>query len=148
MANEKLTIDMTVYDMIYTMSEGNPGAMEVLMEMMSDTRLFMDILLCDSLNIRGSKLYMLYNDCCGKNKDKFARTLKMLRSGIFSSEQIQSNFELVYALPFIDDNIVVDGVPVFGDEFGPGHEKWEEYCARNKESFKKRLESALENRVR
>lgn len=29
--------------------------------------MFMDILLLDSLDIRGSQLYMLHNDCCGRN---------------------------------------------------------------------------------
>ena len=64
MRNEKLTGNMSAMDMIMIMSEGNPGAISVIMQMMNDSRSFMDILLCDSLDIRGSKLYMLYNDCC------------------------------------------------------------------------------------
>ena len=132
MGKEKLTANMSTMDMVMTMCEGNPGALNVLMQMMNDPRSFMDILLCDSLDIRGSKLYMLHNDCCGGNNDKFNRTLMMLRCGIFSEEQIQSNLDLVRAMPFIDDSIVIEGVPPYGKDFGPTDEKWDEYIQANR----------------
>ena len=144
MGKEKLTGDMSPMDMIMTMCEGNPGALNVIMQMMNDPRSFMDILLCDSLDIRGSKLYMLHNDCCERNNDKFNRTLMMLRCGIFSEEQIQANLNLLYAMPFIDDSIVVDGVPPYGKDFGPGDEKWDEFCAKQKEAFTQKLNAVLE----
>ena len=120
MRNEKLTSNMDFMDIIMTMSEGNPGAVMVLMEMMRDPRSFLDILLCDTLDIRGSKLYMLHNDCCGRNTGKFNRTLMMLRDGVFTEEQIHQNLDLVRAIPFIDDNLEIDGIPPYGEDFGPG----------------------------
>lgn len=143
MGNEKLKADMSVMEMIMIMSEGNPGAMQVAIKMVNNSRSFLDLLLCDSLDIRGSKLYMLYNDCCRKNDDKFNRTLMMLRCGVFTREEIQNNLGLIYAIPFIDDDIVMDGIPPYGEKFGPTDEKWDEYCEQNKKSFTKRLQTAL-----
>lgn len=145
MNNEKLTGDMSVMDMVMTMSEGNPGAIQILAQMMNDHRRFIDILLCDSLDIRGSKLYMLNNDCCGRNMDKFDRTLMMLRCGVFSQEDIHKNLELIRAIPFIDDSIVIEGVPPYGEHFGPTDEKWDEFCSKNKEAFLKKLSIAIGN---
>lgn len=79
MNNEKITSDMNVMDMMMVMSEGNPGVLTVLIEMMQDPKGFLDILLLDTLDIRGSKIYKLYSDSCGKNEGKFNRTLMALR---------------------------------------------------------------------
>ncbi len=144
MENEKITANMSTLDMVMTMCEGNPGALNVIMQMMRDPRSLMDILLCDSLDIRGSKLYMLYNDCCNKNNEKFKRTLMMLRCGIFSKEQIQANLNLPYAMPFIDDSIVIEGVPPYGQNFGPVNEKWKEFCTKNRDAFNQKLNTVLE----
>ena len=66
MNNEKITGNMSPMEMIMTMSEGNPGAMKVIMDMMNNPRSLLDILLLDSLDIRGSKIWMLYSDCCNR----------------------------------------------------------------------------------
>ena len=144
MGKEKITADMNMFEVAMVMSEGNPGALFVVKQMMGDPRSFMDVLLCDTLDIRGYKLYMLHSDCCGRNDDKFNRTLMMLRCGVFSEEQIQSNFELYGAIPFIDDSIVIEGVPPYGEDFGPTHEQWEELYSRQKEAFTKKLNAALD----
>lgn len=140
---EKITAEQSVFDMIMTMSEGNPGAMNVIMQMLENPRSLLDVFLCDSLDIRGYKIYMLYNDCCERNEDKFNRTLMMLRCGVFSEQQIQENLNLVRAIPFIDDNIIIDGVPSYGNDFGPTDEKWEEFCAKNKDIFTQKLNEIL-----
>ena len=64
---EKITADMSTMDMIMVMSEGNPGAMSVLINMFQDFEGITGILACDRLDIRGSKLYMLNNDCCRRD---------------------------------------------------------------------------------
>lgn len=135
---------MSQMDMIMTMCEGNPGALNVVMQMINDARGFVDILLCDSLDIRGTKLYMLFSDCCDMNIDKFHRTLLMFKGGVFSEEQIQANLDLTYAIPFIDDSIVIDGVPPYGKDFGPGEDNWKEFCDKNKEAFTQKLDAVLE----
>lgn len=144
MRNEKITLDMNVIDMIMVMSEGNLDAASLLMEMMNTPESFMDILLCDTLDIRGSKLYMLHNDCCGRNNNKFKRTLSMFRNGVFSEQDIQNNLGLVRAIPFIDDSLEIENVPSYGEDFGPENENWEEFCQINKVNFEEKLNKLLE----
>ena len=139
--SEKINGSMNVTEMVMAMSEGNPGAMMVMMGMMSDPTGLFDILMLDSMEIRGAKLYMLNNDCCGRDPAKFSRTLMMLRSGVFTREQINANLERCYALPFIDDSIEMDGVPPYGEEFGSDHPKWDEWCKAQRESFENRCKS-------
>ena len=61
----------------------------------------------------------------------------------FSYKEIQDNLNLTNAIPFIDDSIIIDGVPQYGEEFGPQNEKWDEYCDKNREVFIKKLNNAL-----
>lgn len=144
MGNEKITSDMSMMDMMMVMSEGNPGALTVLMQMMQDPRSIMDILLLDSLDIRGSKIWMLYSDSCGKNVGKFNRTLMALRGGAYTQEEIQGNLGLCYALPFLDDSIQIEGVPSYDKEFGPTDAKWEEYLKANRESVVPKIHERME----
>lgn len=53
-------------DMIFEMSEGNPGALRVLMEMLQGDQMggFMSILGLDDMNIRGSQIWVAYKDHC------------------------------------------------------------------------------------
>lgn len=135
---EKINGNMNMMEMVMIMSEGNPGAMSVIMGMMQDLTGPRDILMLDSMDIRGSHLYMLNNDCCRRDPTKFKRTLMVLRSGVFTQEQIHENLERDYALPFIDDSIEMEGVPSYDDDFGPTHPKWDEWCEAQKESFRRR----------
>lgn len=136
---EKLNGNMSVMDMIIVMGEGNPGAMTVLMGMVQSPAGLMDIRMLDNMDIRGSHLYMLNNDCCGRDPDKFARTLMMIRSGVFTREEVHHNLkDRCRALPFIDDSIEMDGIPPYGEDFGPDHPKWDEWCKAQKESYERR----------
>jgi hypothetical protein len=145
MNNEKLNGNMNMMEMIFTMSEGNPGAMRVVMEMMKDPRSFMDILLLDSLDIRGSKIWLVYNDCCNQDMNKYNRTLMALRCGAFSEKEIQENLELgrtSRSIPFLDDSVKIEGVPSYEEHFGPTDEKWDEYIEANRAIFVPRLKKA------
>lgn len=144
MRNEKITGNMSIMDMIMVMSEGNPGALNVIMGMMSDPRSMIDILLLDSLDIRGSKIWMLYSDCCEQNKKKFDRTLMALRCGAYLEEEIQANLSLCRAVPFLDDSIQIEGVPSYEEDFGPTHEKWDEYIKANKEVVAPKIQERIE----
>lgn len=148
MSKEKISIDMTTEQVLITMCDGNPGALQVLMQMLNDSNGLMNILACDSLGIRGVKLYLLYNDCCDRDFNKFNRTLELIKKNVFTEKEIEDNLNLTRAIPFIDDDIVIEGVPPYYDEFGPKDEKWNEYCEKNKELFKKRLSEKLENNKR
>lgn len=144
MGNEKITSDMNMMDMMMVMSEGNPGALTVLMQMTQDPRSILDILLLDSLGIRGSKIWMLYSDSCGKNARKFNRTLMVLRSGAYTQEEIQGNLGLCYAMPFLDDSIQIEGIPSYDEDFGPSHDKWDEYIKANKEIVAPKIRERIE----
>lgn len=135
---------MNMIEVINTMSHGNPGAINVVCEMIKDPRMIMDILLLDSLDIRDSHLYMLYNDCCGRKNARFARTLKMFRFGIFTIEEIKANLGQCRAISFIDESIKIEGVPSYDEEFGPLNPKWNEYCQAQKEAFSIKIAPILE----
>jgi hypothetical protein len=76
MGYEKLTNPgLSVYETIDIMAEGNPGAMKTIMQILQDPKGFLTLLSLDSLDIRGARLYMLFNDCCGRNMKKFNRTI-------------------------------------------------------------------------
>ena len=100
--NTRITADMTMMDMLITMSEGNPGALTCLMQMLeSDPMAMLDILLFDSMGIYGSKIYMVWNDCCGRNMEKFKKTIQAFREGKFTEQEIHDNLSRVRAKPFI-----------------------------------------------
>lgn len=102
MANERITASMDMQEMLITMSEGNPGAQTCMMEMLqTDPMARLDILYFDSMGIYGSKIYMLWNDCCGRDMSKFEETIQYLRSGAVSKEEIHENLNRVRAVPFI-----------------------------------------------
>ena len=102
MANERITASMDMKEMLITMSEGNPGALMCMMEMLqTDPMAILDILYFDSMGIYGSNIYMLWNDCCGRDMSKFKETIRYLRSGAVSEEEIHENLNRVRAVPFI-----------------------------------------------
>lgn len=72
MSNDRIRIDMTVPEILYTLSEGNPGALTVLMDWMqsSDIALF-QVLTLDSKKLYGSRIWELYKDICGEDLDRF-----------------------------------------------------------------------------
>ena len=146
MNEEKIKPNMSAQEIVITMCEGNPGAINVLMQMIGDPnpRGFLDILLLDSMGIRGSQIYMLWSDCSDKNMEKYFRTLMMLRCGIFSTEQVKGNLGLVCALPFIDDSISSGEIPNYGEDFGPTHPLWDTFCQTQKEAFVSKFEAKIE----
>ena len=54
MENLRITDDMNAMDILMTMSDCNPGALNVLMKMMESEIGFMNIVLLDSFGIYGS----------------------------------------------------------------------------------------------
>lgn len=61
----------------------------------------LDILFFDTMEIYGSKIYMLWNDCCGRDMDKFNKTIQYIREGKVSKEKVHENLNRVRAEPFI-----------------------------------------------
>lgn len=99
---ERINAKMTIEKVLTMMSEANPGALNCLVSMIqSGPQGFMDILLLDSLGIYGSKVYMLWNDSCGRDMTKMLETMQAFREGRFTREEIHANLDQIRAAPFI-----------------------------------------------
>ncbi len=58
--NTRITSDMNGQEILMAMSDGNPGALTCMLQMLeSDPMAFLDILLFDTMGIYGSKIYMV-----------------------------------------------------------------------------------------
>lgn len=96
---ERLTLTMSGMDMVVALSDGNPGAVTVLMEMISKGRVidpqsafgpFTGFLSLDTYGIYGSNIWLLYKDICGSD---IFRTLGLLRAcqmGIVDNRDVDS----------------------------------------------------------
>ena len=101
--NNRITSNMSMKDVLITMCDGNPGALTCMMQLIQNDPLtgLLDIMLFDSMGIYGSKIYMVWNDCCARNMEKFKETIKAFREGKFTEEEIKENLSRPYAKPFI-----------------------------------------------
>lgn len=94
----KLQLTDTLQDMVIKMAEGNPGAMNVLMQILRDGAAIDPdnimggvgiILSLDTLNLYGSKIWMLYKDACDCNLSQMVAVLRGHQLGFLSSEQLR-----------------------------------------------------------
>lgn len=69
--------DMDLKTTVIVLSSGNPGAINVLTEMIKhqDYQLIFN---CDCLELYGSELYMLWSDCCDRDYDKMKKALELV----------------------------------------------------------------------
>ena len=81
----KIGLTDTAEDMMVKMSEGNPGALSVCMQLLTETANIdpdaalgglSSILMLDTLGIYGPEIWMLYKDVCGED---IADTITVLR---------------------------------------------------------------------
>ena len=81
---------LTRREQIVNMSEGNPGAMTVLLNILVHYQNNADgvniITLLDTLEIRGSKIWMLFKDVCDQDLVKMIGVLKAHQLGFISKE--------------------------------------------------------------
>lgn len=96
----KIKADMTVLDTCMAMGEGNPGAIVCVIEMMNQGML-LDLLMLDTKEVYGEKLYMLWNDCCDRDMEKYKKTLELIRTGAITDEQLHANLNQCRARSFI-----------------------------------------------
>ena len=90
----RLKLSMSINDMFIKMSEGNPGALTVLLELFNnDPKVDPDsfllnygsIFLLDTFEIYGVSIYILWNDICGGDIIKVICLLRAAQLGIISS---------------------------------------------------------------
>ena len=75
---EKINVHATLVDIMLLISEGNPGAIREIEEIIDNDTIsgFMTILGLDDMNIRGSQIWIGYKDHCEENLDKFITAIR------------------------------------------------------------------------
>ena len=95
----KISLDDTAQDMVIKLSEGNPGALTVCMEILQrggsiDPDGFGGggaglLLLFDSMSLYGSRIWMLYKDVCGEDLVKTVAMLRAWQLGLVSEDNLK-----------------------------------------------------------
>lgn len=77
MKRKKIGLDNTVLDMVTEMSEGNPGAINVMMAVIKSSEIgVFDILHLDDMNMRGPQIWVGFNDYANGDLDKFIKAVR------------------------------------------------------------------------
>ena len=122
------------------LANDNSGALDILRDLMLSPLGYQYIYLLNGMDIRGTQLINLYDNSCESNMDKFKRTILLLANKSIPSDAIKQNFDFVYAISFIDDEVQIKGgVPPYGEEFRLGCPMWDDWCNMQAESFGRRL---------
>lgn len=90
----RIQLTDTIQNVIVKMSDGNPGAITAMMELLSKANQIDKsesfpvsyILLLDTYGIYGTDIYVMYNDICGRNLAKFMATIRATQLGLFDSK--------------------------------------------------------------
>lgn len=102
----KIKLEDSFMDIMVKMGEGNHDAITCLVEMNMKKDWYagidgaMLVLYCDTLELYGSKLYMLWNDCCGRDLNKMELVLRNWKMGKLSKEAIHANLDKGRGTPF------------------------------------------------
>ena len=102
----KIGLQDSMMDVMMKMSEGNPGALTCLMDIMKKQDWYGGadsltmVLSFDTLGLYGSKLYMLWNDCCDRNLGKLELIMRNWQMGNLSDHDIHSNISKGRGTPF------------------------------------------------
>lgn len=123
----KLDLMDTTKDVAWKMSGGNPGALRVVMELMTeeadidpDSALgaLGSILSLDQMGIYGSEIWMLYKDVCGCDITKTIAVLRAHQLGFVSEGDIKHGINNWGEGLDVDDLLeqVKERLPDFGGE--------------------------------
>ncbi len=73
---DRIQLTSTTLDIAMSMGEGNPGALSLVMEILTGEPKNIFILLkCDAYRIYGSRLYMFWNDCCDRDINRMRQAI-------------------------------------------------------------------------
>jgi hypothetical protein len=106
----KIKLGDSVMDVLIKMSEGNPGAANVLAQILDKKDWYagvdgiMMILNLDTIGIYGSKIWILYKDCCNSDLTQMELVLRNWQMGKLTAYDIQTNLDIPRAVPF--ENLV------------------------------------------
>lgn len=110
MNNEtRIRPNMSIPEVLYAITEGNPGATTVVMDLMlTKPNGMLQALMLDTFHIYGSQIWGLYKDCCGEDLDKMVLSLRLFQMGAFTKEQIRKNLSADRPVSFIDEDLALD----------------------------------------
>ena len=78
MSKDRIGLNMNILEIMIALSEGNPGALRVLSDLLGeDGSGFLDVLNCDSKRLYGPRIWMLYKDVCGEDIHRFRYHLQV-----------------------------------------------------------------------
>lgn len=100
--NHRIRSGDTIEQVIFKMSEGNPGCIAFLSDLLGTHHpmAVLFILRFDILGLYGSKLYMLWNDCCDRSAIKVIEVLEKNMAGEISDIEIVEHVSGTYGTPF------------------------------------------------
>ncbi len=93
----RISLDKSVMESVMALSEGNPGALTVILEMMKmNTKIDPDdcfqavgpLLSLDQHGIYGSRIWMLHKDVCGQEIGLTLGLLRAVQMGVLSEEKL------------------------------------------------------------
>lgn len=92
----KLQLEMNLNDALWAMSEGNPGAINVLMDSVRAPEIDPEnafglwglMVNLDEFEVYGSRIWILYKDICGESLPKTVAMARACQLGIISREQL------------------------------------------------------------
>ena len=95
----RIKLDDSTLDAITKLSEGNPGAINVMMRALKEggdidpdsfAGGFGVLLSLDSYSIYGSRIWMLYKDVCGTNLAEMQAVLRAVQLGLIPEAEMQT----------------------------------------------------------
>ena len=95
----KLTLEDTTRSALMKLSEGNPGALTVMIQALKDAPEIdpdsvgggaMVLLQLDDLDITGPRIWMLFKDVCDENLSRMLGALRAVQLGIVSRETLHA----------------------------------------------------------
>jgi hypothetical protein len=94
--NKRIKLTDSVSDVLFKISDGNPGALTVLIEIVKQGATIdphcgepiLQILHLDSLELYGSRIWMLYKDVCGQNLSKTLACIRGWQLGHIAKETL------------------------------------------------------------
>lgn len=98
----------SVEDVIIKLAEGNPGALTTLFEIMKEkeldiTKYLETFLVIDTMELYGSYLYMLWNDCCNRDIKKVLNVIEGYQNGKINKNDLNERiFSVGYGKSFDD----------------------------------------------
>ena len=85
---KRIELTDSMNDMLFKMSEGNPGGLNVLMGLMDrDPLVFLAL---DDMNIRGTQIWIGYKDWCKENMDLFRKLISSRDANLVKGINIQA----------------------------------------------------------